>query len=665
MTRHIVLGNQSMLVNIDEWLQIRDIYYPCVGQENHLVGHAQKVGVYADGRLSWINEDGWDRSLAYKNDTLVTESRAFNREMGVELTLEDNVYCEANVFLRRITVKNTRDDRREIRIFFYQDFHIYSNRIGDTAVFQMDHNVVVHYKRKRYFLIGILKSGRKDGITSDIDDFAVGQSESGQFIGTLMDAEDGELSKNPVAQGSVDSTVGVRLEIPGRSSHTVYYYMAAGKDYQEVYKLNDLVMENGPESMLSHAETCQRSWVNETTVDISGLDPALQDLFKRSLLVIKTQTDAGGAILAANDSDNLQFNRDTYSYMWGRDGALVSIAMIRAGFPEFTKPFFMFCKDVLWWTGCLLHKYNPDRTLGSSWHPWVEYGKPSLPIQEDETGLVIHALWKYYEATGDIEFIRELYEPLVKPAAYFMNDYRYPNGMPMNSYDLWEERRGIFTFTASAVYAGLRSAEWLGDLFGDETTCEACMEGYSELKELILSELFDEEEGVFLRGIEYEGGDPARKKIDKTIDSSVYAIFEFGVLDPADPRAVKTMEGIEEALWSGRNGGVARYVGDYYRRQVSDAPGNSWPICTLWLAKWYIARAKKVADLDRALELIKWVADCALGTGIMPEQVHPDTGESLSVAPLTWSHGEFVDTVSRYVEMMAFLTSRQRASGKV
>jgi GH15 family glucan-1,4-alpha-glucosidase len=52
-------------------------------------------------------------------------------------------------------------------------------------------------------------------------------------------------------------------------------------------------------------------------------------------LIIKTQTDADGAIIAANDSENIQFNRDTYSYMWPRDGALVSIAMTKAGFPEY------------------------------------------------------------------------------------------------------------------------------------------------------------------------------------------------------------------------------------------------------------------------------------------------------------------------------------------
>ena len=253
----------------------------------------------------------------------------------------------------------------------------------------------------------------------------------------------------------MDSTVGVSLQISGNSSKVVYYYMTAGKNFQEVYSLNNLLMEEGPESLLERTEECQRSWVNRSNTDLSGLEPRLIALYKRSLLIIKTQTDAGGAITAANDSDNLQFNRDTYSYMWPRDGALVSIAMIKAGFPEFTKSFFRLCKDVLWWAGCLLHKYNPDGTLGSSWHPWIDYGQPSLPIQEDETALVIHALCGNITRLQEtFEFVKELYDPLVKKAIFFLDGYNYPNDIPVESYDLWEERRGIFTFTVSAVYRG-------------------------------------------------------------------------------------------------------------------------------------------------------------------------------------------------------------------
>lgn len=179
MTRHIVLGNQSLLINIDKWLQVRDIYFPHVGMENHVRGHAHRIGVYTDGRLSWINEESWERIPAYKKNTLVSENRAVNREMGIELLLEENVCCENNIFLRRITVRNMQDRLREVCLFFNQDFHLYGDGIGDTAVYQMDHNVIVHYKRARYFLIGILKSNRKeDEIISDIDDYAIGYAEN-------------------------------------------------------------------------------------------------------------------------------------------------------------------------------------------------------------------------------------------------------------------------------------------------------------------------------------------------------------------------------------------------------------------------------------------------------------------------------------------------------
>lgn len=382
------------------------------------MGHFQRIGIYTDGKLSWINEENWKRKPAYKSDTLVSENWALNNELGIELLLEESVCCEDNIFLRKITIKNLQKNSREVRLFFNHDFHLYGDGIGDTAIYQMDHNVIVHYKRARYFLIGILKANNKEDMVTDIDDYAIGYAERDGLKGTYVDAEDGVLSKNPVAQGTVDSTAGISLQLQGSSTKVIYYYMTVGKDFKYVYTLNDTVMELGPEKLLKHTEEYQRNWVNRQRIDLSGLEPRLVDLYKRSLLTIKTQTDANGAIIAANDSENIQFNRDTYSYMWPRDGAFVSIAMINAGFPEFTKPFFRFCKNVIWWAGCLLHKYNPDGTLGSSWLPWVAHGEPSLPIQEDETALVIHALWKYYEATGDIEFIKEVYEPLVKNAVF-------------------------------------------------------------------------------------------------------------------------------------------------------------------------------------------------------------------------------------------------------
>ena len=104
---------------------------------------------------------------------------------------------------------------------------------------------------------------------------------------------------------------------------------------------------------------------------------------------MRTQIDNRGAIIAANDSDILHFSRDTYSYMWPRDGALVATTLIKTGYSEISRRFFEFCYHAIRKDGYFLHKYSPDGSVASSWHPWTKDGKLELPIQEDETALVV------------------------------------------------------------------------------------------------------------------------------------------------------------------------------------------------------------------------------------------------------------------------------------
>ena len=113
------------------------------------------------------------------------------------------------------------------------------------------------------------------------------------------------------------------------------------------------------------------------------------------------------------------------------------------------------------------------------------------------------------------------------------------------------------------------------------------------------------------------------------------------------------MQTLGRKLWvKAGGGGLARYERDYYFRVSEDfdkVPGNPWIICTLWLADWYIATAKKKEDLRGALDLLEWAGICALGTGVLSEQVDPFTLAPLSVAPLTWSHAQFVTTATNYL----------------
>ena len=157
------------------------------------------------------------------------------------------------------------------------------------------------------------------------------------------------------------------------------------------------------------------------------------------------------------DSNILQFNRDTYSYVWMRDGSIASMAFDLAGFPEVTRRFFRFCDKVITEDGFFHHKYSPDGSVGSSW--LAASGFEGLAIEEDETALVLYALWRHFQKFRDIEFIEAVYPNLVLRTTDFLLKYIDPKtGLPRPSFDLWEEKYGVFTWTAATVYAGLWAA---------------------------------------------------------------------------------------------------------------------------------------------------------------------------------------------------------------
>jgi len=81
-------------------------------------------------------------------------------------------------------------------------------------------------------------------------------------------------------------------------------------------------------------------------------------------------------------------------------------------------------------------------------------------------------------------------------------------------------------------------------------------------------------------------------------------------------------------------------------------------MCTLWLAQWYIATAKKAADLEPAKKMIDWAVKHQLPGGLLSEQLDPHTGAPLSVSPLTWSHAEFVVSVDDYCRKSDVLARR-------
>lgn len=658
MPRALTLGNGSFLVCLDEHGFVRDMYYPHVGLENHVAGQKHRIGIRVNGAFSWIDDDVWEISIGYKPETMVGYLVCKNEQQKVTVVMEDIVYNETTVFLRQVDIYNHSEQSMSVEVFFHQVFWISESKKRNTAFYDPTHNAVVHYKGKRVFIV----NGRT-ALGTAIDDYSVGAYQFEGKEGSYKDAEDGRLSKNAVEHGSVDSVVRFSLKCEPREKNRLFYWICAGTSLDSAYELNEVVLRKTPGAMIHSTESYWKAWLSTKVSDLEQLPPKQKKLFDTSLFIVRSHTDNAGSIIASADSAMIEYGKDDYSYMWPRDAAFIVNTLCLAGYEEVTKPFFLFCKDVLHPDGYLHHRYRSDKSLGSTWHSsisqreWLEDKILQLPIQEDESASVLFALWKYYEVSRDLEFIEALYKPFIEKIAQFLVSFRNKKtGLPLPSYDLWEEKIGVSTYTCAAVYGGLRAAARFSELLDKRNHMRQYNDAAKELKEATAKHLFSTTIQSFVRIATIEDGDSL--KLDETVDaSSLFGLWYFGMYEQSDPLFVKTLQQQQARLHNpAGSGGIIRYEQDNYFRSTDLS--NPWIITTLWEAQRRLQQPEvSLADIAYAEETFEWVVAHQYQSGVLAEQLNPYTGESLSATPLVWSHAVYIETVLLYCKRKAELVA--------
>jgi oligosaccharide amylase len=652
MARAVTIGNGNLLVGLDYCGQVRDLYYPYVGEPNHVSGASgnfvHRIGVFVDGQTIWLDDPRWQITIGADADTAVGSFLAVNKEFNLELSSRDAVHNEENIFIRSFKITNQGPTKRDIKLFLSQQFRIGESRRGDTAYFDPRVGAIVHYKGSVAFLVNAYIDNKP------FTEFNIGLFGIEGREGTYMDANDGQLEKNPIEHGSVDSVIGLAATIESGETTNIYYWIACADSIPKVHQLDAHVLRETPESLISSTEAYWQAWLSKESRDLSGISSEMTTLYKRSLVIMRVHADNRGGIIASSDTDMLHHGRDTYSYVWPRDAAVVAHALDIGGYHDAAKRFFKFMADCAEPAGYLMHKYRTDAVLGSSWHPWLRHGQAQLPIQEDETAAVVNALWQHYELVRDLEFIESLYNPFIEPAARFMCDYIEPTtGLPQASYDLWEEKYGTSTYTASAVFAGLQAAARFAMLLGKDDDARTYQAVAQRMQSAILTVLYDDKIGMFVKHVLHnEAGDI---EYDRTIDvSSFYGPILYDVIDINDERVKVAAQTTEQYLLvSSTSQGFIRYQNDnYYRMHDADSP-NPWVITTLWMARYQIKKAKTKKELALALRILEWTCSHATTGGVLAEQMHPRTRAHLSTAPLVWSHAEYVLAVHAYLDRLA------------
>lgn len=653
MARDLPIGNGHLLVNHDLKGNIRCIYYPHIGHENHALDHLSRFGAWVDGEFFWLDNPEMHIDLHYQEETLIANLICTHPRLGIELHIEDSIDHHENVFMRHVSFHNHLDRRREVRLFFHLDLNLYGSQIANTVLYYPELDNLIFYKGHRYVS---LSAGIMDPkLNVRLDGFACGQKGIHGLLGTWKDAEDGHLEQGPIAQGSVDGTIQLNLQIEPNKEADGWFWFCFGKSLEEVETLETSVRTQTPKELMRRTHVYWQHWIHRDKHVLDDLPERIASAYRKSLLIIRTNMDHDGAIIAANDSSMLIAAQDSYSYMWPRDGALIAHSLDRAGYHDLTRTFFDFCKRALTPAGYLMHKYNPDGSVGASWLSFLsQAGEKQLPIQEDETALVLYALWNHHEVAGTLDESLDDYEKLIVPAADFLVEFRDLSGLPKPSYDLWEERMGVFAFTSASVYTGLMTAAQFAAFHDDLDRQKKYSATAEQMRSAITDIFYDSEEERFARAVypKVQNGELTYER-DMEPDSSLYALFDFGILPPEDSRIRNTMSFLKGVLWVDTPiGGMARYRGDAYYSQAQNdqrVPGNPWFICTLWYAEWKIACARTNNDLKEAERLLEWAVTHSLASGIMAEQIHPYTGEPLSVSPLTWSHATFIKVVQEYM----------------
>jgi GH15 family glucan-1,4-alpha-glucosidase len=642
MGRPVVLSNGQMFVGLNKHGLVHDFYYPYVGLENLTTTRSErhKIGVWVEGVFSWVNDGSWTMSVDFEENALVSNVVMKHKALRLELQFQDFVDPFMNAFCRQIKIINRQEKQREVRLFMHQVFQISRAGRADTALFEPDGNYLLDYKGRCSLLI---YAETRNG--QPFDQYAVGNFGIEGKKGTYVDAEDGELSGNSVEHGGVDSVIRVSVIIPAEQAMTVDYWVIGSTAQQDAEKLHEELKKHGLETRLRDARRWWGDWFTDGESKLKTIDQRYLKLTKKSLLILKAHTDRRGSILASGDSSIFNYGRDYYCYCWPRDGAYAIWPLMRMGFKDEARNFFEFCRDIIHEDGYLMHKYQPDRAIGSTWHPLVHNNRRELAIQEDETAIVIVMLGEYLKHCDDKAFVELLYGTLIRPAAHFMSKFiDDETNLPHASYDLWEEKFLTSTYTTALVYAALKVASMFADMFEYPDDALAWREAASRI-ETGFDAFYDSNSKMYRKGflLQQDGS----ISYDNTLDlSSFYGMMMFGPKSTIE-HVADTVRKIETILLDkSPSGGSPRYENDMYMRKHTDHLGNPWFICSFWLAQYY----NDQGETTKPHEIMAWVAAKTHESGILSEQIDSKDGVQVGVAPLVWSHAEYINTALDFAE---------------
>jgi glucoamylase len=682
-----IVGNSKILCVLSHaGLPIR-LFWPNIDFGQHIDRFRVALTLDDDRDPLWIDGPRWSHSQSYLAGTNILQTLSEHRRAKIAVTSCAFAHPDEDLLVVRYKIDNRSRHPRGMRFNLYEVIRINESEFDTAALFDEGANCLLFYLRD--IVVAASASRTADRYQCGV----LGESSSG-----IEGIEKGILSGNRIQHKSPDAAVSWDLGILGPSetgaidlfvilSETIDSALARSRalaacDWGVVQSGAEAFWRGWSGAQLleaassvessrakrraastgspAQAEQTDAADANQRMVGAlrkAGGDKAV-DIYVRSVLSLKLLSDREtGALIAAPEFDRERRFCGGYGYIWPRDGAFIAYALDVAGKHKEAEAYFDYGRRIQEPSGVWLHRYYSTGQLAPSWGL----------IQIDETGAMIWAMAEHYALTSDMSFLRRSWDSIERAANYLTNAIDPHTGLPLPSFDLWEEEFSESVYSAAATAGGLAAAAKCAVLLGKTAEAGAWEELATQISKSILERLWDPKENLFLRSVKKRVSEAAfakghrrhrdnyyieqiegelypnfiQAKDDRAESSVLGLVFPFRVFAPTDRSMQKAVSTLARRLWSKKAGGIMRYEGDHY------VGGNPWILTTLWLAIYHV----EAGDRKRAASLIRWAADHATSLDLLTEQVDKKTGEPVWAVPLGWSHAMFIIAAHKLAEM--------------
>jgi len=302
----ILLSNGDLSVGLDGVGQVKEVYFPGGGVSNH-VGSGNirhKIGVYVDGAIHWLDDGTWRVEQKYYPGSLVGQTIANNRWLGIRLEIQDFVDSELNVLSRNASVVNLTSRHKHIKLFFHQAFIMGGdNRATDTVQYipagsssSFRGDAIVHYG------MGVAAAFTvHDANGHSFTDYSVGkfgENDGTMYDGVWCDAADGALSKNPTDNGTVDSIMSISLSIDENDSARIGYELALDDSPKMALTTLSHFEREGAKARLDKTSEHYKNWLGASYAKIRSAVPVdYRWSVVDALATLRANTSTKGAII--------------------------------------------------------------------------------------------------------------------------------------------------------------------------------------------------------------------------------------------------------------------------------------------------------------------------------------------------------------------------------